>query len=103
MRLRGDSARCTSMKHPLWERLPNELRSRVDELIADDRQLPAIVAIRDTLDQPRPGIYECMDLLAERYAELVDSGTRLVQRVADRESTRLNSSHANISYAVVHL
>ena len=70
MRLRGDSARCTSMKHPLWERLPNELRSRVDELIADDRQLPAIVAIRDTLDQPRPGIYECMDLLAERYAEL---------------------------------
>jgi hypothetical protein len=70
MRLRGDSARRTSMKHPLWERLPNELRSRVDELIADDRQLPAIVAIRDTLDQPRPGIYECMDLLAERYAEL---------------------------------
>jgi hypothetical protein len=58
------------MKHPLWEHLPNELRSRVDELIADDRQLPAIVAIRDTLDQPRPGIYECMDLLAERYAEL---------------------------------
>jgi len=58
------------MKHPLWERLPNELRSRIDELIADDRKLPAIVAIRDTLDQPCPGIYECMDLLAERYAEL---------------------------------
>jgi hypothetical protein len=70
MRLRGDSARRTSMKHPLWERLPNELRSRVDELIADDRKLPAIMAIRDTLDEPRPGIYECMDLLAERYAEL---------------------------------
>ena len=46
------------MKHPLWERLPNELRSRVDELIAGDRKLPAIVAIRDTLDPPRPGIYE---------------------------------------------
>jgi hypothetical protein len=58
------------MKHPLWERLPNEHRSRVDELIADDRKLLAIVAIRDTLDEPRPGIYECMDLLAERYAEL---------------------------------
>jgi hypothetical protein len=58
------------MKRPLWERLPNELRSRVDELIADDRKLAAMVAIRDTLDEPRPGIYECMDLLAERYAEL---------------------------------
>jgi Protein of unknown function (DUF805) len=58
------------MKHPLWERLPAELRSRVDELIAGDRKLLAIVAIRDTLDQPCPGIYECMDLLAERYAEL---------------------------------
>lgn len=58
------------MKHPLWESLPNELRSRVDELIADDRKLSAIVAIHDMLDQPRPGIYECMDLLAERYAEL---------------------------------
>jgi hypothetical protein len=58
------------MKNPLWERLPTELRSRIDELIADDRKLLAIVAIRDTLGEPRPGIYECMDLLAERCAEL---------------------------------
>jgi hypothetical protein len=58
------------MKHPLWERLPNELRSRVDELIAEGHKLLAVVEIRDTLDQPCPGIYECMDLLAERYAEL---------------------------------
>jgi hypothetical protein len=58
------------MKNPLWERVPTELRSRIDELIADGRKLLAIVAIRDTLGEPRPGIYECMDLLAERCAEL---------------------------------
>jgi hypothetical protein len=39
------------MKHPLWERLPNELRSRVDELLANDHKLPAIKAILDALDQ----------------------------------------------------
>jgi hypothetical protein len=58
------------MKHPLWDRLPAELRSHVDELIADDRKLLAIAAIRDTSDEPRPGFHECMDLLAERCAEL---------------------------------
>jgi hypothetical protein len=58
------------MKHPLRERLPNELRSRVDELIAQGRKVPAVVEIRDTLDRPCPGLYACMDLLAERYAEL---------------------------------
>jgi hypothetical protein len=60
----------TSMKHPVWERLPNELRFRVDELIAQGRWVRAAGEIRDTVDQPCPGIRECMDLLADRYAEL---------------------------------
>jgi hypothetical protein len=58
------------MKNPLWERLPVEIRSRVDELIADGSKLQAIVAIRNALDEPRPGIFECMELLAKRYAAL---------------------------------
>src|SRR3712207_7350314 len=33
-------------------------------------------------------------------AGLVDGGTVALGKVADRKSTRLNSSHANISYAV---
>jgi hypothetical protein len=57
------------MKHPLWQRIPSELRSRVDALIAEDGKLGAIKAIRDAVDDPRPGLYECMDLLAERLAE----------------------------------
>lgn len=35
-------ARGTSMKNPLRERLPAELQSRVDELLANDHKLPAI-------------------------------------------------------------
>ena len=58
------------MKSPLWERLSTELRSLVDELIADGNKLQAIVAIRGMLDEPRPGLFECMQLLAERYDEL---------------------------------
>jgi len=33
IRLRADPTRGTSMKNPLWERLPTELQSCVDELI----------------------------------------------------------------------
>jgi hypothetical protein len=58
------------MKNPPWERLPAELRSLVDELTADDNKPQAIVAIRSMLDEPRPGVFECRQLLAERYAEL---------------------------------
>ncbi len=58
------------MKNPLWERLPAEIRSHVDELIADGKKLQAIMAICSMPDEPRPGLSECMQLLAERYAEL---------------------------------
>ena len=33
-------------------------------------------AILDTLDQPRPGLDECMDLLVERCAELGEPWVR---------------------------
>ena len=58
------------MKNPLWGRLPTELQSRVDELLADNRKLDAIAAIRDMLNEPRPGINECVEMLVERCTEL---------------------------------
>jgi len=64
------------MKKNLWERLPAELQSRVDELLADDRKLEAIQAIRDMLNEPRPGLYECMELLVERCAEVDEPWVR---------------------------
>src|SRR3712207_8616431 len=39
-------------------------------------------------------------LAAERGLAVVATGTNADDAVADRKSTRLNSSHANISYAV---
>src|SRR5207245_8587710 len=39
-------------------------------------------------------------LCAGRAAELADPGDFVVRTVADRKSTRLNSSHGSISYAV---
>src|SRR5437870_10516943 len=47
-------------------------------------------AVEDRADRPRDG--------RQRGAEIV--GDRAQQRVADRKSTRLNSSHVAISYAV---
>ena len=55
------------MKNPLWERLPTDVQSRVDELIAIDHKMNAIKAIRDVLNEP---LYDCMDLVIERCAEL---------------------------------
>src|SRR3712207_8001199 len=54
-------------------------------------------------DQHRAGEPEVararLDLMLERQAEKPD-GERRDDQVPDRKSTRLNSSHANISYAV---
>lgn len=44
IRLREEKARSTSMKKPLWERLPAELPCLIDELIADDK-MQVIVAM----------------------------------------------------------
>src|SRR3712207_8033154 len=54
---------------------------------ADDADGPAVVA---------PGVGG--DGLSDELDEVVDA--LLVGRLRDRKSTRLNSSHANISYAV---
>src|SRR3712207_6984355 len=45
-----------------------------------------------------PGVRVARGLVGRRWAQLSEQEPELVR--ADRKSTRLNSSHANISYAV---
>ncbi|MFD9691571.1 hypothetical protein ACFXPX_05325 [Kitasatospora sp. NPDC059146] len=58
------------MDHPLWTALPADVRRTVDEHLAVRRHVHAIKAIRDASPEPVPGIRECVDLIADRMAEL---------------------------------
>jgi hypothetical protein len=58
------------MENPLWAALPGQVRTRVDALVREGSKLRAVQVVRDALGEPRPGIYECMDLIAERFADL---------------------------------
>jgi hypothetical protein len=58
------------MENPLWDMLSVEVRAHVDALVGKNRRILAIKVIRDGFVEPRPGLYECMDLVAERYADL---------------------------------
>src|SRR3712207_7400712 len=55
---------------------------------------------------PADGSLLCLDVdpestaIARRYWERAGVSSRIELRLGDRKSTRLNSSHANISYAV---
>src|SRR3712207_8764357 len=55
-----------------------------------------MVRYEDLLDDPRAGLRDIFDWLGLGITD--DALARIVER--DRKSTRLNSSHANISYAV---
>ena len=64
------------MENPLWAALPGQVRAEVDALVMEGRKLQTVQAIREALKEPRPGIYECMDLVAERFADLGQRFTR---------------------------
>jgi len=64
------------MKNPLWATLPGQVRAEVDTLVMEGRKLHAVQVVRDALKEPRPGIYECLDLVAERFADLGQRFTR---------------------------
>jgi hypothetical protein len=49
---------------------------KVDAFVMEGRKLQAVQAVRDALSEPRPGIYDCMDLIAERFADLGQRFTR---------------------------
>jgi hypothetical protein len=64
------------MKNPLWATLPTQVRAEVDALVMEGRKLQAVQVVRNALKEPRPGIYECMDLVAERFTDLGQCFTR---------------------------
>jgi hypothetical protein len=58
------------MESQFWNALPEDALIRVDELIRAERKIQAIQVLRESLPEPRPGLYDCMDMVAERCEEL---------------------------------
>ncbi|TJZ44591.1 hypothetical protein FCH28_30150 [Streptomyces piniterrae] len=58
------------MKQSLWDRLADDARAEVDDLINSDRTIQAIVSMREHAGAPVPEIRECVDLLVERRSAL---------------------------------
>jgi hypothetical protein len=65
-----------AMTNPLWRALSSQVRAQVDALVMKGHKLQAVKVIRDSLEEPRPGLYECMDLVAERFEDLGERFTR---------------------------
>src|SRR5438445_2726116 len=74
---------------------------RAEDVVADER-LPALRVVRDLLAElavrPRAGRDIAADAAADVRPAAAEEGSHVAR--PDRKSTRLNSSHANISYAV---
>ncbi|MFJ9774614.1 methyltransferase domain-containing protein [Kitasatospora sp. NPDC101157] len=58
------------MDDPIWHALPAGTRRTVDEHLAAGRHVHATKAIRDASPESPPGIPACMDVIADRMAEL---------------------------------
>ncbi|MFI6514161.1 hypothetical protein ACIBF1_01215 [Spirillospora sp. NPDC050679] len=54
----------------MWEALPPEVRERVDALVMREQRLPAVKAVFDAGLVPRPGLDDCVALVADRYRVL---------------------------------
>ncbi|MDT0453750.1 hypothetical protein [Streptomyces hesseae] len=58
------------MEISLWDKLSDEARAEVDELINSGRTIQAIASMREHTGPPVPELRECVDLLADRQAVL---------------------------------
>jgi hypothetical protein len=56
--------------------LSSQVREQVDALVMNGSKLQAVKVIRDSLGDGRPGLYECMELVAERFEDLGERFTR---------------------------
>src|SRR3712207_7777918 len=72
---------------PCKDNVQIDLRDVMDELSLRDVTPPVLLRFPDILDNRIEKTSSCFDRAKEEYG-------------LDRKSTRLNSSHANISYAV---
>jgi hypothetical protein len=64
------------MKNPLWETLSAQVHAQVDALVMKGHKLQAVKVIREALEEPRPGLYECVDIVVERFNDLGQRFTR---------------------------
>ncbi|MGW9438313.1 hypothetical protein [Streptomyces sp. NPDC055607] len=58
--------------HELWTALPQDVRERVDALVVRRRQIMAVKEMRESGVAPRPGLRDCVDLVAARMEILAD-------------------------------
>jgi len=56
--------------------LSSQVRAQVDDLVMKGQKLQAVKVIRDALGDRRPGLYECMNLVVERFEDLGQRFTR---------------------------
>lgn len=64
------------MNNPLWKAMSAQTRAQVDDFVMKGHKLQAVKVIREALQDLRPGLYECMDLVAERFKDLGQRFTR---------------------------
>ena len=65
--------------------LSRQVRGQVDDLVMQGRKLQAVKVVRDSLGDRRPGLYECVDLVAERFEDLGQRFTRSPTAPVDLE------------------
>ncbi|WP_053648892.1 MULTISPECIES: hypothetical protein [unclassified Streptomyces] len=58
--------------HELWTALPEETRERVDALVVRRLKMRAVKEMRESGVSPRPGLYDCAELVAARTEILAD-------------------------------
>src|SRR3712207_2559342 len=85
---------------PPREELPAELRERFAEVEERAGFLPNVFAALSWRPAEAAAFFAMHDALMDKETPGLSKADRELIVVADRKSTRLNSSHANISYAV---
>ena len=55
-----------------WASLPDLVRERTDQLVAQDRRFEAVREIWECGIEPRPSLGDCQVIVSERYRELGD-------------------------------
>lgn len=63
------------MRNALWDRLSVEVQAEVDTLVSAGRNVQAIAVMREGVGLPTPGLYECVDLVDQRFKVLQQGPT----------------------------
>src|SRR3712207_7587946 len=85
---------------PLFRSVAGGLEVRVDVVARDRPQLLRREVLRHAVADGLGALHAELRVRRARHAERGDEDAGRVRVRKDRKSTRLNSSHANISYAV---